>query len=160
MRSPSHGGNQRILMPKEIWHSLSDDGKVAWDTLSEEDKMLIFGKSQSPKNPWMTQLHKHSQSEDVEEEFLDAFDDSPVETERLNDKPQAHNTQHSHLPSSHLATFRQYYHPKARKSVLLKPICLSHQTYLFIRVLPLPCNPSSPLLTEEPIDILRVKTAK
>ncbi|KAG7345732.1 reverse transcriptase RNA-dependent DNA polymerase [Nitzschia inconspicua] len=60
MRSPNHQRNQRIVLPKEIQPTI---------------------------NPRIIQLHQQKQREDMEE-LQDASTDSPVETERCNDKLQ------------------------------------------------------------------------
>ncbi|KAG7368502.1 hypothetical protein IV203_031245 [Nitzschia inconspicua] len=91
MGSPYHGRNQRILLPKEIWHAFSDEGKFAWDTLHEADQTMILGKIQPTTNPRMVQLHQLNKVEDMEE-LQDSSADSPVDTEPCNDKLQDHNT--------------------------------------------------------------------
>ncbi|KAG7345945.1 hypothetical protein IV203_005012 [Nitzschia inconspicua] len=66
MGSPPIRGNQKALMPKEMWHARSE---AASDTLSEEEEEMILEKGQPYVN--------HSPSEDVEEEFQDAPAASP-----------------------------------------------------------------------------------
>ncbi|KAG7345262.1 reverse transcriptase RNA-dependent DNA polymerase [Nitzschia inconspicua] len=56
MGSPRHGRNQRFLLPKEIWHAFTDEGKVAWDTLREADRTMILGKIQPSSNPQMARI--------------------------------------------------------------------------------------------------------
>ncbi|KAG7339420.1 hypothetical protein IV203_025403 [Nitzschia inconspicua] len=90
MGSPYHGRNQRILLPKEIWHAFSDEGNIAWDTLREADRTTILGKIQPTTNPRMVQLHLLNQGEDMEE-LQDSSANSSVETEQCNDNLQDHN---------------------------------------------------------------------
>ncbi|KAG7357291.1 reverse transcriptase RNA-dependent DNA polymerase [Nitzschia inconspicua] len=102
MGSPDHRRNQRILLPTEIWHAFSDEGKLAWDTLPEADRKMILAKIKPTNNPRIVQLHQQKQGEDMEE-LQDASADSPVETEQCNDKLQDHKA--PQLQPSIWATF-------------------------------------------------------
>ncbi|KAG7338517.1 reverse transcriptase RNA-dependent DNA polymerase [Nitzschia inconspicua] len=98
MGSSSNRSSQRILLPKEVWHTLSDEFKVAWGNLSEEEKAMILSTRLPSNNPRVVQLHEQSQDADMEEEFQDAVADSPVETAQSNDQVQVHNAQQQSAP--------------------------------------------------------------
>ncbi|KAG7336583.1 reverse transcriptase RNA-dependent DNA polymerase [Nitzschia inconspicua] len=98
MGSPSNRSSQRILIPKEVWHTLGDDFKVAWSNLSEEEKAMIFSTGLPSNNPRVVQLHERSQDADMEEESQDAVADSPVEPAQSNDQVQVHNAQQQSAP--------------------------------------------------------------
>ncbi|KAG7350835.1 hypothetical protein IV203_010195 [Nitzschia inconspicua] len=98
MGSSPHRGNHRVMIPKEVWHALSDEFKMAWSNLSEEEKTMILSTGQVPTTTRMAQLHERSQDEDVEEEFQDALDDAPAETGQDSDQIQVHNTQQQSSP--------------------------------------------------------------
>ncbi|KAG7373906.1 hypothetical protein IV203_013001 [Nitzschia inconspicua] len=98
MGSSPHKGNQRVMIPKEVWNVLSNDFKVAWNNLSEEEKTMILSTGQVPTTTRMAQLHELSQDEDVEEEFQDALDDAPAETGQDSDQILVHNTQQQPSP--------------------------------------------------------------
>ncbi|KAG7337111.1 hypothetical protein IV203_031603 [Nitzschia inconspicua] len=93
MGSPSNRSSQRILIPKEVWHTLCDDFQVAWSNLPEEEKAMILSTGLPSNNPRVVQLHEQSQDADMEEEFQDAVADSPVEPAQGNDQVQVHNAQ-------------------------------------------------------------------
>ncbi|KAG7361927.1 reverse transcriptase RNA-dependent DNA polymerase [Nitzschia inconspicua] len=98
MGSPNHRRNQRILLPKEVWHAFSDEGKVAWDTLPEADRTMIFAKIQPTNNPRMVQLHQLNQG-------ANSLANPTVETEQCHDKLQDHNPpqwQPSRSPPCHI----------------------------------------------------------
>ncbi|KAG7345437.1 hypothetical protein IV203_032968 [Nitzschia inconspicua] len=88
----------KVMIPREVWHALSNDFKVAWNNLSEEEKTMILSTGQVSTTTRMAQLHERSQDEDVEEEFQDALDDAPAETGQDSDQVQVHNTQQQPLP--------------------------------------------------------------
>ncbi|KAG7340175.1 hypothetical protein IV203_023718, partial [Nitzschia inconspicua] len=128
MGSPPIRGNQKALMPKEMWHARSDSSKAASDTLSEEEEEMILEKGQPNVN--------RSPSEDVEEEFRDAPAASPVQTAKCNVQFQVHNAcitskSFAYTLSSKSAKSKQFIVDKAYGGILgqdCKVICVSNRT--------------------------------
>ncbi|KAG7370784.1 hypothetical protein IV203_019354 [Nitzschia inconspicua] len=130
MGSPPIRGNQKALMPKEMWHAGNDSSKAASDTLSEEaeEEEMILEKGQSYVN--------HSPSEDVEEEFQDAPAASPVQTAKCNVQLQVHNAcitskSFAYTLSSKSVKPKQFIIDKANGGIVgqdSKVICVSDRT--------------------------------
>jgi hypothetical protein len=63
-------------LQKEKWYQLSDEAKQTWDMLSEQDKAIIIGTTSTP----VRHVHNHTIYQDESEEFQDASDGTPAET--------------------------------------------------------------------------------